>query len=151
MLFHYSQRLLNQGPDYKCYYHECFLRGRPELTKMMQRLINPGKRLPDKAGEPDFYEISRQYPLPAGPAVSDTNPMLRTPAPFASGYQKPPAPTGTTPGGGSGAEGAGGPPAPGQMPGQAGAAGACFHDPGNQMHACSRQAVAIKGEHILIG
>lgn len=30
----------------------------------MQRLVNPGKRLPDKAGEPDFYEISRKYPLP---------------------------------------------------------------------------------------
>eukprot|EP00573_Skeletonema_grethae_P000321 CAMPEP_0201688430 /NCGR_PEP_ID=MMETSP0578-20130828/2181_1 /ASSEMBLY_ACC=CAM_ASM_000663 /TAXON_ID=267565 /ORGANISM="Skeletonema grethea, Strain CCMP 1804" /LENGTH=449 /DNA_ID=CAMNT_0048172741 /DNA_START=196 /DNA_END=1545 /DNA_ORIENTATION=+ len=116
------KRLLNQGPDYKCYYHECFLRGRPELTKMMQRLINPGKRLPDKAGEPDFYEISRQYPLPAGPAVSESNPMLRTPAPFAGGYQKPPAPS-TTPAAGGGGEGAGGPPAPGQMPGQAGAAG----------------------------
>ena len=33
----------------------------------MQRLVNPGKRLPDKAGEPDFYEISRKYPLPAAP------------------------------------------------------------------------------------
>ena len=36
----------------------------------MQRLVNPGKRLPDKAGEPDFYEISRKYPLPAAPAPS---------------------------------------------------------------------------------
>lgn len=88
---------------------------------MMQRLINPGKRLPDKAGEPDFYEISRQYPLPAGPTVSESNHMLRTPAPFA-GYQKPPAPA-ATPGGGGEAPGA--PPALGQMPGgQAGAAGA---------------------------
>lgn len=34
----------------------------------MQRLVNPGKRLPDKAGEPDFYEISRKYPLPQLPA-----------------------------------------------------------------------------------
>ena len=110
------QRLLNQGPDYKCYYHECFLRGRPELTKMMQRLINPGKRLPDKAGEPDFYEISRQYPLPAGPTISDSNPMLRTPAAF-TGYQKPPAPAATP------AEASGAPQAPGQMGGQAGAAG----------------------------
>lgn len=62
------KRLLNPGPDCKSYYHECFLRGRPELTKLMQRLVNPGKRLPDKAGEPDFYEISRKYPLPAAPA-----------------------------------------------------------------------------------
>ena len=58
------KRLLNPGPDCKSYYHECFFRGRPELTKLMQRLVNPGKRLPDKAGEPDFYEISRKYPLP---------------------------------------------------------------------------------------
>lgn len=36
----------------------------------MQRLVNPGKRLPDKAGEPDFYEISRKYPLP--PASTTT-------------------------------------------------------------------------------
>lgn len=34
----------------------------------MQRLVNPGKRLPDKAGEPDFYEISRKYPLPQLPS-----------------------------------------------------------------------------------
>ena len=31
---------------------------------MMQRLVNPGKRLPDKSGEPDFYEISKSFPLP---------------------------------------------------------------------------------------
>eukprot|EP00578_Thalassiosira_sp_NH16_P010785 CAMPEP_0181121038 /NCGR_PEP_ID=MMETSP1071-20121207/24510_1 /TAXON_ID=35127 /ORGANISM="Thalassiosira sp., Strain NH16" /LENGTH=481 /DNA_ID=CAMNT_0023205801 /DNA_START=231 /DNA_END=1676 /DNA_ORIENTATION=- len=64
------KRLLNPGPDCKSYYHECFLRGRPELTKLMQRLVNPGKRLPDKAGEPDFYEISRKYPLPAAPTIA---------------------------------------------------------------------------------
>eukprot|EP00584_Thalassiosira_punctigera_P010045 CAMPEP_0172543916 /NCGR_PEP_ID=MMETSP1067-20121228/14191_1 /TAXON_ID=265564 ORGANISM="Thalassiosira punctigera, Strain Tpunct2005C2" /NCGR_SAMPLE_ID=MMETSP1067 /ASSEMBLY_ACC=CAM_ASM_000444 /LENGTH=565 /DNA_ID=CAMNT_0013330403 /DNA_START=323 /DNA_END=2020 /DNA_ORIENTATION=+ len=60
------KRLLNPGPDCKAYYHECFLRGRPELTRLMQRLVNPGKRLPDKAGEPDFYEISKNFPLPSG-------------------------------------------------------------------------------------
>lgn len=30
----------------------------------MQRLSNPGKRLPDRAGEPNFYAISKKYPLP---------------------------------------------------------------------------------------
>ncbi|KAL7531997.1 hypothetical protein ACHAXR_007560 [Thalassiosira sp. AJA248-18] len=50
--------------DKNTYYHECFLRGRPELTSLLQRLMNPGKRLPNKSGEPDFYEISRKYPLP---------------------------------------------------------------------------------------
>jgi hypothetical protein len=39
----------------------------------MTRLCNPGKRLPDKNGEPDFYEISRKYPLPELPSVG-TNP-----------------------------------------------------------------------------
>lgn len=58
------KRLLGDGPDKKTYYHECFLRGRPELTKLMQRLCNPGKRLPDKSGEPNFYEISMKFPLP---------------------------------------------------------------------------------------
>ncbi|KAL7539757.1 hypothetical protein ACHAXR_009582 [Thalassiosira sp. AJA248-18] len=61
--------------DCKSYYHECFLRARPELTKLMQRLVNPGKRLPDKAGEPDFYEISRKYPLPAAPTAAEGHEM----------------------------------------------------------------------------
>lgn len=72
------KRLLNPGPDCKSYYHECFLRGRPELSKLMQRLVNPGKRLPDKAGEPDFYEISRKYPLPAAPAGTSQEPDAAT-------------------------------------------------------------------------
>ncbi|KAL3783507.1 hypothetical protein ACHAW5_006988 [Stephanodiscus triporus] len=50
--------------DKRTYYHECFLRGRPELTRLMQRLCNEGKRLPDKSGEPNLYEISKKYPLP---------------------------------------------------------------------------------------
>mmetsp|Transcript_662 Transcript_662/g.1349 ORF Transcript_662/g.1349 Transcript_662/m.1349 type:complete len:497 (+) Transcript_662:200-1690(+) len=64
------KRLLGDGPDKKTYYHECFLRGRPELTKLMQRLCNPGKRLPDKSGEPNFYEISMKFPLPALPPAA---------------------------------------------------------------------------------
>ena len=54
--------------DFKSYYHECFLRGRPELSVLIQRLITPGKKVPDIEGEPDFYEISRLYPLPAPPS-----------------------------------------------------------------------------------
>ncbi|KAL7546572.1 hypothetical protein ACHAWF_009899 [Thalassiosira exigua] len=42
----------------------------------MQRLVNPGKRLPDKAGEPDFYEISRKYPLPQAPTAQELDPTL---------------------------------------------------------------------------
>lgn len=45
----------------------------------MQRLVNPGKRLPDKAGEPDFYEISRKYPLPAAPAGAAIEPPIASP------------------------------------------------------------------------
>lgn len=42
---------MREGEDHKSYYHECFLRGRPDLTKFMTRLVNPGKRLPDPKGE----------------------------------------------------------------------------------------------------
>ena len=65
-----QQRLLSRGPDHKSYYHECFLRGRPELAALMTRLVNPGKRLPDKDGEPDFYALS---PLPELAGLSASN------------------------------------------------------------------------------
>ncbi|KAL9182593.1 hypothetical protein ACHAXT_013245 [Thalassiosira profunda] len=64
------KRLLSRGPDHKSYYHECFLRGRPELAALMTRLVNPGKRLPDKDGEPDFYALS---PLPELEGLSASN------------------------------------------------------------------------------
>ena len=38
----------------------------------MTRLINPGKRLPDPSGEPDFYDIARRFPLPEDPHDDDT-------------------------------------------------------------------------------
>ena len=41
-----NQRLLQEGPDENSYYHELFLQGKLELTSIMARLINPGKRLP---------------------------------------------------------------------------------------------------------
>ncbi|KAL3804128.1 hypothetical protein HJC23_013647 [Cyclotella cryptica] len=58
------KRLLGNGPDYKCYYNQYFLRGRPDLTSLICRLDKPGKRLPNKLEEPDLYEISRRFPLP---------------------------------------------------------------------------------------
>lgn len=58
---------MRAGPDHKSYYHEMFLRGRPELARLMTRLINPGKRIPDPKGEPDFYRISKDFPLPVDP------------------------------------------------------------------------------------
>mmetsp|Transcript_161 Transcript_161/g.210 ORF Transcript_161/g.210 Transcript_161/m.210 type:complete len:444 (-) Transcript_161:129-1460(-) len=46
-------KMLHQaGPDYGCYYHECFLRGHPQLTALMK-----------KTSEPDFYAIAKQRPL----------------------------------------------------------------------------------------
>ena len=48
------------------------MRGRPQLVSLMNRLVNPGKRLPDKDGEPDFYKISREHPLPEGAAPPST-------------------------------------------------------------------------------
>eukprot|EP00984_Skeletonema_dohrnii_P023966 scaffold13072_cov78-Skeletonema_dohrnii-CCMP3373.AAC.1 len=46
-------KMLHQaGPDYGCYYHECFLRGHPQLTALMK-----------KTAEPDFYAIAKQRPL----------------------------------------------------------------------------------------
>ena len=45
------KRLQREGADCKSYYHECFLRGRPDLVRYMTRLVTPGKRLPDPKGE----------------------------------------------------------------------------------------------------
>ncbi|KAK1734136.1 heat shock factor family protein [Skeletonema marinoi] len=58
------KRLHNTGPDFGCYYHECFLRGHPRLTVLMRR-VSPGqgKATPNMHSEPDFYTIAKQYPL----------------------------------------------------------------------------------------
>ncbi|KAL7504560.1 hypothetical protein ACHAXN_002672 [Cyclotella atomus] len=68
------KRLARQGPDCKSYYHELFLRGRPELAQAMTRLIDPGKRTPDPDGEPDFYDIAKRFPLPDDPHPAAANP-----------------------------------------------------------------------------
>ena len=67
MLTIITQRLMKHGPDHKSYYHELFLRGRPDLTLAMTRLNKPGKRIPDPEGEPNFYRIAELYPLPPNP------------------------------------------------------------------------------------
>jgi hypothetical protein len=38
-------------------YHEAFLRSRPDLTHLIKRLKNEGKRLPNIETEPDFYKM----------------------------------------------------------------------------------------------
>lgn len=59
------KRLYQSGNDCNAYYHECFLRGLPHLTSLMKRVQpNQGKLLPHVEGEPNFYEIEKQYPFP---------------------------------------------------------------------------------------
>eukprot|EP00580_Thalassiosira_gravida_P016137 CAMPEP_0201672356 /NCGR_PEP_ID=MMETSP0494-20130426/32040_1 /ASSEMBLY_ACC=CAM_ASM_000839 /TAXON_ID=420259 /ORGANISM="Thalassiosira gravida, Strain GMp14c1" /LENGTH=358 /DNA_ID=CAMNT_0048153981 /DNA_START=79 /DNA_END=1155 /DNA_ORIENTATION=- len=66
------KRLHQSGPDFGCYYHQCFLRGLPSLTALMQRVsTKQGKLIPHAAGEPRFYLISQSHPLPP---PSDSNP-----------------------------------------------------------------------------
>mmetsp|Transcript_10614 Transcript_10614/g.19259 ORF Transcript_10614/g.19259 Transcript_10614/m.19259 type:complete len:345 (-) Transcript_10614:187-1221(-) len=81
------KRLHQSGPDFGCYYHQCFLRGLPSLTALMQRVsIKQGKLLPHAAGEPRFYLISQLYPLPppsnSNPADHDS--VSQGPAPATS-------------------------------------------------------------------
>lgn len=59
------KRLHQSGADNGCYYHECFLRGIPDVTCLIRRLpSNLGKCAPFAEGEPDFYLISEQFPVP---------------------------------------------------------------------------------------
>ena len=58
------KRLHQPGNDFNAFYHECFLRGLPHLIGMMKRVRpNQGKLLPHAEGEPNFYEIDKQFPL----------------------------------------------------------------------------------------
>lgn len=70
------KRLVGEGPDQNAYYHELFLFGRPELTRAMTRLVNPGKRLPNKNEEPDLYEMSRKHPLSVFPSAVESRPAV---------------------------------------------------------------------------
>lgn len=64
-------------PDLGCYYHESFLRDMSEITCLIRRLPpNLGKSTPFAEGEPNFYLISQEYPLPPPPRVmSSTTPQ----------------------------------------------------------------------------
>jgi len=58
------KRLHQTGPDFGCYYHECFLRGHPRLTALMRRVTSgQGKATINIDEEPDFYLIAQQFPL----------------------------------------------------------------------------------------
>ncbi|KAL3794218.1 hypothetical protein ACHAWO_006462 [Cyclotella atomus] len=61
------KRMVGPGPDQRSYYHECFLRGKPDLAQLITRVTTPGKKLPNPNGEPDFYDICMRFPLPHNP------------------------------------------------------------------------------------
>ena len=50
-------------------YFRSFLRGMPQLTRMMKR-VQPhlGKMVPHIEGEPNFYEMDLEHPLPTTPS-----------------------------------------------------------------------------------
>ena len=54
----WSFRRISSGPDRGSYYHELFLRGRPDLSRIMRRLPKSQKKAPmSKRDEPDFYAM----------------------------------------------------------------------------------------------
>ena len=60
----WSFRRMSTGPDRGSYYHELFLRGRPNLHRMMRRLPKSHKKAPmSKQDEPDFYRMPKMEEL----------------------------------------------------------------------------------------
>ena len=55
--------MLKPGSDCNSYYHELFLRGRPDLAEIMTRLTNAVKKVHNPDEEPDFYDMAKWLPL----------------------------------------------------------------------------------------
>uniref|UniRef100_A0A7S1FXI8 HSF-type DNA-binding domain-containing protein n=1 Tax=Corethron hystrix TaxID=216773 RepID=A0A7S1FXI8_9STRA len=55
---------ITRGPDKGSYYNEFFLRGLPHICRHMVRQKRSIRKKSDPENEPDFYEISRHFPLP---------------------------------------------------------------------------------------
>jgi len=75
---------ITQGPDGGAYYHELFLRGRPNLCARMvrQKVKGTGHKQPtDIASEPNFYAMPSVEPLPEAVA-SFSSPMQQQPQPL---------------------------------------------------------------------
>lgn len=71
-------RRITRGPDRDSYYHELFLRGRPDLHQRMKRLSPCHRKTPvhkeDKC--PDFYELAKANPLPEVPFLGGRPVMM---------------------------------------------------------------------------
>jgi hypothetical protein len=75
------KRLYQPGNDYNAFYHQCFLRGLPNLTGGMKRVArNQGKIIPHVEGEQNFYAIDRQFPLPSTVSLPSLGPSPHPPA-----------------------------------------------------------------------
>ncbi|KAL7530829.1 hypothetical protein ACHAXR_003695 [Thalassiosira sp. AJA248-18] len=59
-------RRITRGPDRDSYYHELFLRGRPDLHQRMKRLSTCHRKTPVNKDDkcPDFYDLAKTSPLP---------------------------------------------------------------------------------------
>ena len=86
------KHLHRAGNDFNAYYHECFLRGMPQLAALM-KWASPkqGRLIPRVEAEPNFYEMEKFIKLPSLGMRPD---HFQYPPTVASGpgYVFPPAP-----------------------------------------------------------
>ena len=61
------KRLTKQGADFNAYYHQCFLRERPDLVVLIKRVPNNlGRSMPDVINEPNFYDPNLAWSIKKG-------------------------------------------------------------------------------------
>mmetsp|Transcript_10941 Transcript_10941/g.15416 ORF Transcript_10941/g.15416 Transcript_10941/m.15416 type:complete len:452 (+) Transcript_10941:101-1456(+) len=72
-LNNYGFKHISKGTDRNCYYHQCFLKGLPHLTKYMPKPKNARRLAPDPQNEPNFYKIAEMFPLPRQSGASNSS------------------------------------------------------------------------------
>ncbi len=86
------KRLHQAGNDFNAYYHECFLRGMPQLAVLMKRVSpNQGRLLSHLEREPNFYSDKYSTLPPLGTTRPDQYPCP-PPTAIGAGYALSPAP-----------------------------------------------------------